>query len=143
MTIATTVRTRQSSATLVLRLLTAAALGVSAYVHLHLAHLYSTLGSTITQADLFYAQGVIAIVVGVWLLATGMRLAWVAAALVGAASFGAVMLYRYVDVGAIGPIPNMYDASWLPSPDKALSAVAEAAVVIFALIGLATARGRR
>ena len=47
------------------------------------------------------------------------------------ASFGAVMLYRYVDVGAIGPIPNMHDASWLPSPDKAVSAIAEAAVVFF------------
>jgi hypothetical protein len=40
------------------------------------------------------------------------------------------MLYRYVDVGAIGPIPNMHDASWLPSPDKAVSAIAEAAVVV-------------
>jgi hypothetical protein len=114
----------------VLRLLAVAGLAVSAWIHLDLAHLYKGLGDTITQADLFYAQAAVAAVVALWLLVTGMRTAWWAAALVGAGSFAAVMLYRYVDVGAIGPIPNMHDASWLPSPDKAVSAIAEAAVVV-------------
>jgi len=121
---------RLSPVAITLRVLAVAALGVSAYIHIDLAHLYKTLGDDITQAQLFYAQGIVASVVGLWLLVTGHRVAWWAAALVGAASFAAVMLYRYVDVGAIGPIPNMHDASWLPSPDKAISAVAEAAVVV-------------
>jgi len=118
----------------VLRVLAAAALGISAYVHLHLAHHYSTLGNTITMGDLFYAQGVIAALVAAWLLVTGMRLAWWVAALVGAASFAAVMVYRYVDVGSIGPFPNMHDASWQPSPDKVMSAIAEAAIVVLFVI---------
>src|SRR5439155_476941 len=108
----------------------AASLAISAYVHLHLAHLYTSLGDTISMGDLFYAQGVVAALVAIWLLVTGMRIAWWVASVVGAASLGAVMLYRYVDVGAIGPLPNMYDASWQPSPDKLLSAVVEAAVVV-------------
>ena len=112
-----------------LRVLAAAALGVSAYVHLHLAHRYAYPG-TISGTDLFRAQGVTAIVVGVALLATGHRWAWVAAAVVGLASFGAVMLYRYVDVGAIGPLPNMYDATWQPSPDKLMSALVEIALPV-------------
>lgn len=136
-------RPRTTPAAVALRVLAAAGLGVSAYIHLHLAHLYRTLGDTITQAQLFYVQGVIAAVVGLWLLVTGQRFAWWAAALVGAASFGAVMLYRYVDVGAIGPIPNMHDASWLPSPDKAVSAIAEAAVVVLWLIDEARRRAGR
>lgn len=119
---------------IVLRVLAAAGLAVSAWIHIDLAHLYKSLGDTITQADLFYAQGAVAAAVALWLLVTGMRTAWWAAALVGAGSFAAVMVYRYVDVGAIGPIPNMHDASWLPSPDKAISAVAEAAVVVLWLL---------
>jgi len=121
---------------LVLRVLAAAALGVSAYVHLHLADMHAYPG-TINGTDLFRAQGVVAAVVGVVLLVSGHRWAWVAAALVGLASFGAVMLYRYVDVGAIGPLPNMYDATWSPSPDKLLSALVEIALPLLWVVHLA------
>ena len=120
---------------LLLRVLAAVALGVSAYVHLHLAHLYAYPG-TISGTTLFRAQGGTAIVVGVVLLATGHRWAWIAAAAVGLASFGAVMLYRYVDVGAIGPLPNMYDATWQPSPDKLLSALVEIALPVLWVLHL-------
>ena len=131
-----------------LRVLAAIALGVSAYVHLHLAHRYAYPG-TISGTTLFRIQGVTAAVVALALLVTGNRWAWAAAAAIGLASFAAVMLYRYVDVGAIGPLPNMYDATWRPSPDKMLSAVAEIAVPVLWLAQLAirpsTARrvGRR
>jgi hypothetical protein len=78
--------------------------------------------------------------VAVLLLLTGNRWVWLLAALIGLASFGAVMLYRYVDVGAIGPLPNMYDATWQPSPDKMLSALAELALPILWLLHLASSR---
>jgi hypothetical protein len=135
-------RDRISAADWGLRLLGGAALAISSYVHLHGAHYYTSLGSTITQADLFYVQGAVAALVALWVLATGQRLAWVAAALVGAASFVAVMLYRYVDVGSIGPIPNMYEPVWQPSPDKLMSAIAEAAVVVIAVAALARSMHR-
>jgi len=120
----------------VLRLLGAAALAISSYVHLHLAHIYSSLGDTITQGDLFYVEGAVAAAVALWVLVTGGRWAWVAVGLVAAASFAAVMVYRYVDVGSIGPIPNMYEPSWQPSPDKGLSAIAEAVGVVTAAAAL-------
>jgi hypothetical protein len=110
---------------LVLRVLGAAALGVSSYVHLHLADRYPYPG-TITGTQLFYAQGIVAAVLGLALLLTGHRLVWIAAAALGVASFAAVMLYRYTDLGAIGPLPDMNDMTWQPSPDKLLSAVVEA-----------------
>jgi len=72
---------------------------------------------------------------------TGNRWAWVAVALVGAASFAAVVVYRYVDVGSIGPIPNMYEPSWQTN-QKLLSAYAEAAAVVIAAIALLS-RSRR
>jgi hypothetical protein len=42
------------------------------------------------------------------------------------------VLYRYVDVGAFGPVPNMYDPFWAPA-EKTLSAVAEAVAALAAL----------
>lgn len=126
---------RVSVADVLLRLIGAAALAISSYVHLHGAHFYSSLGNTITQADLFYAQGAVAALVALWVLVTGNRWAWAAVAVVGAASFAAVMLYRYVDVGSIGPIPNMYEPSWQTN-EKLLSAYAEAAAVVVAAVAL-------
>jgi hypothetical protein len=73
--------------------------------------------------------------VALWVLVTGNRWAWAAVAVVGAASFAAVMLYRYVDVGSIGPIPNMYEPSWQTN-EKLLSAYAEAAAVVVAAVAL-------
>lgn len=125
---------------LVLRSLAAAALGVSAFVHLDKAHVYNY-GSTITGTELFYAQGAVAALVAVWLLVRGGRAAWAAAAIVGAASFGAVMLYQFVNVGSLGPVPNMYDPVWYA--EKALSAIAEAVVVVLWLVHEITARRER
>lgn len=113
-----------------LRVLSAAALGFSSYVHIHLANSYPYSGGWLTGTQLFYAQGVVAAVVGAALLLTGNRLIWLVAALLGIASFAAVMTYRYADIGAIGPIPNMYDPTWQPSPDKLASAAAEAALPV-------------
>ena len=144
----TTTATQRSTATSsvgerTLRVLAAAGLATSAYVHIHLAHRYAGLGNTITMEQLFYAQGIVAALVTLWLLATGNRWAWRAAGLIGVASFAAVMVYRYVSVGAIGPLPDMSDPTWSPSPEKALSAVVEAAVFVLWLGNEALRRRRR
>jgi len=129
-TTATSTAIHASLAEVALRVLTVVGLGVSAYIHLHLAHLYAGNGNQISQGDLFTAQGVAALGVATVLLVTGWRWAWYAAGLVGAASAAALLLSRYTSMGAIGPLPNMHDASWQPSPDKLASLVAEAAVVV-------------
>jgi hypothetical protein len=128
---------------LVLRVLAVAGLVASGYVHLHLAHLYAGNGGTISQGDLFVAQGVVALVVAALLLVTGWRWVWLAAGVVGVASLAAVLASRYTSLGAIGPFPNMHDASWQPSPDKFGSAVAEAAVFVLAVMWALVARTRR
>lgn len=143
-TTATASRVHVSPVELVLRVLAVAGLGYSAYVHLHLAHYYAGNGGTITQGDLFRAQGVVALVVAAGLLATGWRWAWWAAGAVGLASVVAVLTSRYTSLGAVGPFPNMHEPTWQPSPDKAASAVAEAAVVVIVVAWTVwTARDRR
>ncbi|HEU5034989.1 MAG TPA: hypothetical protein VFT62_09570 [Mycobacteriales bacterium] len=123
---------------LLLRVLAVAGLGISAYVHLHLASRYPYPG-TITGTQLFDIQGAVAAAVGLALLVTGNRWVWRVAFLVGAASLGAVLLYRYVDVGALGPLPNMNDGTWQPT-EKVVSTVAEGAVVLFTLLHEAVRR---
>jgi hypothetical protein len=117
---------------LLLRLIAVAGLAIDVWVHATLESTYAGLGGTLTQGRLFGAEAVVAGVVGLWLLLTGHRLAWVAAFLVAASALGAVMLYRYVDVGSLGPLPNMYEPTWYFR--KTLSAYAEGAVVVAALM---------
>jgi hypothetical protein len=55
-----------------------------------------------------------------------------------------VVLSTYVDLGALGPLPDMYEPTWA-LPGKAGSAIAEAAAAILAVAGLTLALrpGRR
>lgn len=132
---------RRPPVSLVLAVITAALLGYDAYVHLHLAANYDAVGSTITQGALFRVEAALAIAAGLLVLISDSRLAWAAAGLTGLGGAAAVLLYRYVDVGAIGPIPNMYEPAWYH--DKTWSAVAEAAVGVLWLVREALRRPRR
>jgi len=105
-------------------------LAIDAFVHLNLASAFEQVKtSTVSQADLFRADAAVAIIAAIGLLVRPRRYTAGFAFLVGAAGLVAVVLYRYVDVGAIGPIPNMYDPYWLPT-GKWLSAIAEAATAV-------------
>jgi hypothetical protein len=55
----------------------------------------------------------------------------VLAFLVAVGGFAAVVIYRYVDVGAFGPFPNMYEPIWYT--EKTVSAVAELVAALAAL----------
>lgn len=117
-----------------LALLVAAGLGVDAYVHLHLAPGYQLAApGGIGQGNLFRIQAVVALLVAVAVLVTGHRLAFAAAAGVGFSAVAAVVLTRYVEVPAFGPMPSMYEPIWFF--EKSLSAVAEAAVGVLGVIG--------
>ncbi|RAG84347.1 hypothetical protein DN069_17385 [Streptacidiphilus pinicola] len=118
-----------------LRLLTAAGLGVDAYVHADLAPTYDFSGQGISQGQLFRIEAAAAALAALLLIAFGTRrLVWLFALLVAAAGVAAVLLYRYVDVGALGPLRNMYEPVWYP--EKNLSLIAEAAATALAACGL-------
>lgn len=123
---------RRSRLSLLLAVLTALCLAYDAKVHLNLAPGYDAIGDTITQGALFRVEAAAAIVAAVAVLLSDSRLAWAAAGLVGLAGVVAVVLYRYVDVPAIGPIPAMYEPAWFPQ--KTRSAFAEGAVAVLWLV---------
>ena len=103
-----------------------AGLVADAIVHLDLASAFSNnKTSVISEATIFRIQSVVALIVAVALIVRPRRYVAAIAFLVAASAFAAVMVYRYVNVGKMGPLPNMYDPYWAPA-GKNISAVAEA-----------------
>ena len=122
---------------------TAVLLGIDAYVHLHDAHFYApAAGSTIGEGNLFRAQAILAVIVAVALLIRPHPVVWAVAVLVTASAVGAVLLYTYVDVGALGPLPNLYEPTWA-LPGKLASAVAEGLGTLLAITGFVVAVARK
>lgn len=78
-------------------------------------------------------------VVAVALLIRPHPVVWAVAVLVTASAVGAVLLYTYVDVGALGPLPNLYEPTWAAAPGKLASAVAEGLGTLLAIIGFVLA----
>jgi hypothetical protein len=128
----------------VLRLVTAAGLVIDAYVHAHLADRYDEVAKSISQGDLFRIEAglasLAALLVLVWRRPTSTAFAF----LVAAGGLFALVLYRYVDVGTLGPLPNMYEPVW--TGDKVLVAVSQAVAAVTSavlLVGDWRARGSR
>lgn len=128
--------------TVLLRGLAAAALGVVAGVHLHLAPGYTLVGDQVTQGGLFRVQAGLATAVALALLARPVRLVWLAAATVGLGSVLAVVVTVYVAVPAIGPLPRIFEPIWYG--EKVVAAVAAGAALVTSLAGFVlTLRDRR
>ena len=141
-TAARDVPTRRSSrAELVTRAVVVLGLAVDAVVHLRLAPVMDVAApGGIGGGNLFRVQGVVAGVVALVLLLTGRRWAYVLALLVALSALVPVLLYHFVEVPAIGPVPSMYDPLW--SPDKVVSIVGEALAAGFAVRGMTLTRPR-
>jgi hypothetical protein len=128
----------------VLIIVVVAGLAVDAFVHFNLASTYAGVKtSTLSQADLFRVEGALAVLAAVALVIRPRRYTAAFAFLVSAGGLAAVLLYRYVNVGAFGPLPNMYEPIWYGK--KTLSAWAEgiaalAALGLFAVIHLQARR---
>lgn len=99
-------------------------------------------GGLFAEGNLFRAEAAAAGLIALLLLVRPTRAVWMAALATAVTALGAVVLYRYVNVGSIGPIPNMYEPTW-QAPGKLLSATAEAFAVVISGAGLLITRARR
>jgi hypothetical protein len=118
------------------RIATAAGLAIDAYVHLDLAHLYAEGGGTINEGVLFRVEAAVAMLAAVAIIATGRRLCYLAGLAVAASALVVMLVSRYIDIGQIGPFPDLYDPVWYP--EKLLAAYAEGAATATALAGAIT-----
>jgi len=130
---------------LLLRLVTAAGLAVDAVVHWNLAPQFDpVVGSgpaQVSQGQLFRLEALLALVAAVLVLLVRRRWAVLVAFVVAVAGVAAVLFYRYVDVGPVGPLPDMFDPTWYPQ--KTLSLVAEVIASVTAGALLLRVRPRR
>lgn len=134
-----TSRAGRGASDIVLRVLVAVALSVDAVVHLMLAPNYQLAApGGIGAGNIFRIEAVVAVLAALYVLVRGSRWAYTAAFVIALSAFIAVMLYRYVNLPAIGPIPAMYEPVWFFQ--KTLSAVAEAVGAVLAMVGIVTAR---
>lgn len=110
------------------------ALLVDAVVHLRLApQMQLAAPGGIGGGWLFRIQAGVALVAAVYLLWRPGPRSYLVAGLAALSAFVPVLLYTYVNVPALGPIPSMYDPFW--GTEKLLSAVAEGAGVVLAGVG--------
>jgi hypothetical protein len=107
-----------------LRLLVAAGLAVDAFVHFDLASTYDSVGASITQGTLFRIAAAAAVLTALLVLLIGRMAVYVAAFLVAISALAAVLIYQWADIGAVGPLPDMYEPVWYP--EKTISALGEA-----------------
>jgi hypothetical protein len=117
-----------------LRILVVAGLAVDAYVHLRLAPTQPPAGASggWSQVGLFYAEGAVSVVAALLVLIAGRRWTFLLAFLVAGSALAAVLLSRYVDIGALGPLPDLYEPAWYTS--KVVTTIAEAVATVAAAI---------
>jgi hypothetical protein len=127
-----------------LALVAAAGLAIQAYVHFDLASQYDVIKSSVlSQCDLFRAEATVAVIAAAAVLLRPRRYTAAFAFVVAAAGLIAVLVYQYVNVGAFGPIPNMYDPIWFPKKTLSVWAEGIAAVAALALFAMLHAEARR
>jgi hypothetical protein len=127
------------------RAATAAGLAIDAYVHLDLAGLYAEAGGTINEGVLFRVEAAVALLAACAVVAIGRRACYLAGLAVAGSALAVMLVSRYVDLGPLGPFPDLYDPVWFP--EKLLAAFAEGAACAAALAGAVitglAASGRR
>lgn len=124
----------------VARLLAAAGLTADAYFHVRLAERYDAVSATLSQGALFRIEAATAALAALLLLVRRHPLADAFAWTVAAGGLAALLLYRYVDIGELGPLPNMYEPAWFT--DKNLVVIAQVLTLLATSVLLLT-RGRR
>lgn len=115
------------------RITVAVGLAVDAYVHLDLAPTYAEGGGLINEGVLFRAEAAAALLTAIAVTITGRRAGYLAGLAVAVSALAAMLVSRYVNLGAIGPFPDLYDPVWFP--EKLLAMFAEGAASLAALLG--------
>lgn len=105
--------------------------GAATITHFAVAGDYERVRSDLlSQAELFRLEGIVAIGAAALLLVRPGRVTALFALLVSGAGAAAVLAYTYVDPGALGPLPDMYEPVWFL--EKVVSLIAQLIAVVAA-----------
>ena len=121
----------------------AVTLAIDAYVHATSAAFYDPPNAgLLTEGNIFRVETAVSALLALVVLIRPARWSFASALVVAATAVGAVVLYRYVNIGPIGPIPNLYEPSW-QVPGKVASVFAEGIAVLLSTVGLGLLSSRR
>jgi hypothetical protein len=112
----------------------AAGLLVVAVVHLELAPLYDSSTAVLSQGILFRGVAVTAAIAAVVILQFAEPAAYLAGAVVAGMTLAAVLTYRWLDLAALGPLPDLYEPQWYTVKLVAVAAAAVAGTATGALL---------
>lgn len=118
-----------------IRAVVVAGLAVDAWVHLDLAPTYDVVTAAVSEGWLFRAEAVACAAAVALLLLVRRPVSYAIAGLVASSALAVLLISTYVHVGAVGPLPDMYEPTWFA--EKALTAGAEAVAALGAIVGLA------
>jgi hypothetical protein len=130
-----------------LAVVAAAGLAVDAWTHFDVADLYDfNRTSTVNEGVLFRVEASLAIVAAVWILIRPGLLSALFTVLLAGGGAALLVVYRYVDVGTLGPLPNMHEPIWYR--EKTVSLIGElvatgAALVLLAVLLVSARRASR
>lgn len=110
---------------------TVAGLAVDAYIHFTLAGGYDGVAATFSQGQLFRVEAGMAVIAAILLVVRPNRLTALIAAAVAGGGTVALLLYYFVNVGQIGPMPNMYEPTMYS--EKVITLVAQIVATVTAL----------
>lgn len=120
---------------MVLRVLVVAGLLVDTIVHWRFApDMAFVEGGSIGGDTLFRLQAAVAAVAAVAVAVWPRRWSYAVAFVVAATAVGALLLYLWVDVGVLGPLPDMHDPVWYG--EKTWSLVGEGVAALAAATGM-------
>lgn len=123
------------------RVLAAAGLALNAYMHAHLAPTYDGVAASVGQGGLFRLEAALAALAAVLVLAWRRLPGDLFAFVVAGGGLALLLIYRYADIGQLGPFPDMYEPVW--NNDKTTVLVSQAVTVISTALLMLTARRRR
>jgi hypothetical protein len=127
-------RSPRPAAVAAARLIAVVGLGIDAYVHLDLASTYSEAEAPVNEGILFRAEAVLALLTALALILWARRPSFLLGFAISASALTLMLVSRYVDLGALGPLPDLYDPVWFP--EKLWAASGEAAAAAASLAGL-------
>jgi len=119
---------------LIPRIAAAVGLAIDSGVHAQLAGQYDAVSASISEGALFRIESGAAALAVVLVLAWRKPVGDIFAALTAIAGSAAILLYRYVDVGTIGPLPDMFDPVWFTGKVWALVGQALALLALVPLL---------
>jgi hypothetical protein len=135
-----TTRQPSGAARLILRLIVVVGLAIDAWVHFALASGFDANTADISEGTLFRIEGSLAIAAAVLVLLVRRWITDVFAFLVALSGFGVLLVYRYINIGAWGPFPSLYEPIWYTK--KILVTVFEGIAALAALVLVLTPRRR-